>query len=78
VAAAAQGHHGDAHPQRLAAPYNGAIEAGIGSLKTRTERQALWAGRPGPWTWQDVEAARQEANATARPHGAYGPTPEQS
>jgi hypothetical protein len=33
--------------------------------------------RPGQWTWQDAEAARQEANATARPHGVQGPTPEQ-
>jgi len=57
--------------------YNGAIEAGIGSLKTRTQRQALLAGHPGQWTWHDAETARQEANATARPHGVTGPTPEQ-
>lgn len=57
--------------------YNGAVEAGIGALKGRTERQAVLAGRPGQWTWQDAEAARQEANATARPHGASGPAAEQ-
>jgi len=57
--------------------YNGAIEAGIGSLKTRTERQAVLAGRPGQWTWPDAEAARQEANATTRPRGPAGPTPEE-
>jgi transposase InsO family protein len=55
--------------------YNGAIEAGIGSLKTRTECHALRHGRSA-WTWDDVEAARLEANATARPHGSYGPTPD--
>jgi putative transposase len=57
--------------------YNGSIEAGIGSMKSRTERQATRAGRPGQWTWHDAEAARQEANATARPHGRSGPTPDQ-
>ena len=56
--------------------YNGAIEAGIGSLKTRTEQHAARHGRPVHWTWDDVEAARWEANSTARPHGSTGPTPE--
>jgi transposase InsO family protein len=57
--------------------YNGSIEAGIGSLKTRTENHASRHGRPGQWTWDDVEAARWEANATARPHGQNGPTPDE-
>jgi transposase InsO family protein len=57
--------------------YNGAIEAGIGSLKARSEIQATRAGRPGVWTWDDVEAGRLEANATARPRGETGPTPEE-
>lgn len=56
--------------------YNGAIEAGIGSLKTRTERHATAAGRPAFWTAADVDAARLEANATARPQGPTGPTPD--
>jgi transposase InsO family protein len=56
--------------------YNGSIEAGIGSLKTRTERHATRQGHPGYWTWDDVEAARAEANATARPLGPSGPTPD--
>jgi transposase InsO family protein len=56
--------------------YNGAIEAGIGSLKTRTERHASRAGHPGYWTSDDVAAAQTEANATARPHGETGPTPD--
>ena len=55
--------------------YNGSIEAGIGSLKTRTERYATRAGHPGFWTSDDVAAAQTEANATARPQGENGPTP---
>jgi putative transposase len=58
--------------------YNGAIEAGIGSMKTRTETQAVRHGRPGWWTGDDIEAARAEANATARPQGPSGPTPDES
>src|SRR5581483_8822513 len=58
--------------------YNGAIEAGIGSLKTRTETHASRHGRPGQWTSDDVAAAQEEANATARPQGPTGPTPEES
>jgi transposase InsO family protein len=57
--------------------YNGSIEAGIGSLKTRTERFATRAGHPGYWTSDDVAAAQSEANATARPHGETGPTPDE-
>jgi transposase InsO family protein len=58
--------------------YNGAAEAGIGSLKTRTETHAVRQGRPGWWTWDDVAAAQAEANATARPQGPSGPTPDES
>jgi transposase InsO family protein len=57
--------------------YNGSIEAGIGSLKTRTETQATYQGRPGHWTCDDAAAAQEEANATARPRGPQGPTPDQ-
>jgi transposase InsO family protein len=42
--------------------YNGAVEAGIGSLKRRTELQAARHGRIDNWTWDDIEAACQEAN----------------
>jgi transposase InsO family protein len=45
--------------------YNGAIEAAIGSLKSRTEEHAAWQGRPLHWTGSDVEAARRQANAGA-------------
>jgi transposase InsO family protein len=58
--------------------YNGAIEAGIGSLKTRTEAHAARHDRPGHWSWDDVEAGRAEANATARLRGPNGPSPDQS
>jgi transposase InsO family protein len=57
--------------------YNGSIEAGIGSLKGRTEAGATRAGHPGEWTWDDVAAAQCEANALARPRGPRGPSPEQ-
>jgi hypothetical protein len=57
--------------------YNGSIEAGIGSLKTRTERHATRASHPGYWTCDDVAAAESEANATARPQGETGPMPNE-
>lgn len=47
--------------------YNGAIEAGIGALKTRTERQAARAGHPGAWSVEALAAAQAEANAARRP-----------
>jgi len=58
--------------------YNGAIEAGIGSLKTRTEQEATRHGRPIRWSYDDVEAARTQANAEARPRGDSGPTPDEA
>jgi hypothetical protein len=58
--------------------YNGAVEAGIGGLKMRTEAHAARHGRPGFWTFDDVAAARREANATARPRGPNGPTPDEA
>jgi transposase InsO family protein len=57
--------------------YNGAIEASIGSLKTRTAWMAALQGHPGFWTCDDVDAARVQANATARPRGEHGPTPDE-
>jgi len=57
--------------------YNGAIEAGIGSLKTRTERHATRVGHPGEWSSDDVAAAQAEANALSRPHGQTQPTPDE-
>jgi transposase InsO family protein len=56
--------------------YNGAVEAGIGSLKARTTAAAARHGRPGLWTWDDAAGAMLEANTFARPRGATGPSPE--
>jgi transposase InsO family protein len=58
--------------------YNGAIEAGIGSLQTRAQHAAVRHGRPGEWTCDDVEAAVRQANETARPWGRNGPTPDEA
>jgi hypothetical protein len=57
--------------------YNGSVEAGIGSLKTRTQAHACRHGHPGYWTLDDVAAAQAEANATARPLGPSGPSPDE-
>jgi len=56
--------------------YNGSIEAGIGSMKTRTHYEAARWDRPGHWTCDDIEAARCQANATSRPHGPRSTTPD--
>lgn len=56
--------------------YNGSVEAGIGSLKTRTHHEAAKNDRPGEWTCDDVEAGRLACNELGRPRGAAGPTPE--
>lgn len=48
--------------------YNGSIEAGIGSLKQRTEAHAARTGHPGAWTWDDTAGAFLEANMLAREH----------
>ena len=57
-------------------PYNGAIEAGIGSLKTHALHDAIRRGRMCYWTCDDVEAGRLIANETSRPWGPKGPSPE--
>jgi hypothetical protein len=55
--------------------YNGAIEAGIGGLKARTNARAARAGHAGYWTIDDTAGALCEANALSRPHGPNGPGP---
>jgi transposase-like protein len=60
----------------LTPAYNGSIEASIGSLKKRTQRQSDLAGHPGHWTTADIDAARIEANTTARPRRLHGRTPQ--
>jgi transposase InsO family protein len=54
--------------------YNGAIEAAIGALKRRTEAHAAAQGHAGLWTPEDLEAARQAANAS-HPRRLHGSTP---
>ena len=50
------------------------------ATKTRTHHHASRNGRPGEWTLPspegDLDAACPEANETARPRGAKGPTPD--
>jgi len=53
--------------------YNGAVEAGNGSVKTRVRQEAARHGRIGCWTSDDLEAARLQANLTARPWGEWCP-----
>ena len=56
--------------------YNGAIEAGIGSLKMHTFYEAARRGWIGYWTADDVEGGRRKANETSRPWGYGGPSPD--
>lgn len=58
--------------------YNGACEAGIGSLKTRTHHLAAHDGRPGRWTCEDVEAARRMADEEQYPRRLGGLTAAQA
>jgi transposase InsO family protein len=58
--------------------YNGACEAGIGSMKKRTAYQAERHGRPEEWTSKDLDRAHRLANETARPRGPKGPTPAEA
>jgi transposase InsO family protein len=58
--------------------YNGAIEASIGSLKTRTEAHAAAQGRAACWSWSDAATARLEANASANPKSVRVPTPAET
>jgi hypothetical protein len=59
------------------APYNGSVEAGIGSLQTRLQGVSSSRGRAASPTCDDLEEARLEANAEARPWGPNGPSPDE-
>jgi putative transposase len=61
-------------PPRLPS-YNGSVEAGIGSIKTRAFWRAALADRPGQWTVDDIEAAVCEANREGRPRGSDAASP---
>lgn len=58
--------------------YNGACEAGIGSIKLRAHLESARHDRSGQWTCDDIEAARLMANETARPRGHLSPTPNEA
>jgi len=58
--------------------YNGAIEAGIGWMKTRTENHAALFDRSGHWTSDDCLAALEQTNKVGRPWGEHGPTPSEA
>ena len=73
---AARGVYHLLSPPRLPA-YNGACEAGIGSLKVRAHHESARNDRAGEWTCDDVEAARLMANETSRPGGFHAPTPNE-
>jgi transposase InsO family protein len=49
--------------------YNGAVEAGIGSLKIRTDMHAALQGRSELWISDDLAAAVDQGNTLARYHG---------
>ena len=68
---------GQATPPPTRPSYSVAREAGGGSIKTRTHHEAARHDRPGRWTCNDLEAARRQANETARPWGPHGPTPDE-
>jgi hypothetical protein len=58
--------------------YNGSAEAGVGAMKGRTQMQAWRRGVSGCWTWEDMEAARQEANAACVGRRESSPTRAQA
>ncbi len=57
--------------------YNGACEAGNGSIKHRAETLACRNGTPGQWTLDHLEAARLWANRANPDRGDDRSTPEQ-
>ena len=70
-------HHVVWLPSPVRTPrYNGSCEAGIGSLKVRTLFLAARETRVGTWSCDDLETARRQANALARPQGHLGPAPD--
>ena len=57
--------------------YNGAIEAGIGCLKTRIFYEAARHDRPMRWTCDDLEAGLLQSNELSRPNGHLEPNPDE-
>lgn len=56
--------------------YNGSIEAGMGSIKTRLFYISSRKDRPGIYTCDDLEEARLQSNELSRPNGVNKPTPD--
>jgi transposase InsO family protein len=54
----------------LTPTYNGAVEAGMGSLKARIAAIAAQHGRPRAWTRDDLDAALCAQSAFGAPRGA--------
>ena len=54
----------------LTPTYNGAVEAGMGSLKARIAAIAAQHGRPRAWTRDDLDAALCAQRAFGAPRGA--------
>ena len=57
--------------------YNGACEAGIGWMKTRTGHFATLRGCEPSWITPDLHAALEQQNRRGSPSGPTGPTPHQ-
>ncbi|VAX07762.1 hypothetical protein MNBD_ALPHA03-430, partial [hydrothermal vent metagenome] len=57
--------------------YNGSVEAGVGSLKTRAVFEAARNDRPGLWVCDDIEAARCQMNLTKKIDSVKQPTPNE-
>ena len=58
--------------------YNGSCERAGGVLKQRIAHVAWAGGHSDRWTQDDIALALQQANTTARPHGANQPTPAEA
>lgn len=56
--------------------YNGSVEAGIGSLKSRAHLEAARHGHPCEWNCDDLEAARLQANEQSKPWGFKHESPD--
>lgn len=58
--------------------YNGSQERSLGWTKQATAHRADVEGHAGRWTQGTADRTRRLLNATSRPWGALGPTPEQA
>lgn len=56
--------------------YNGAIEAGIGGLKTRAHLEAARHDHPCEWNCDNLESARLQANEQSKPWGFNQDAPD--